>query len=297
MILNYKHMLVTMSLDDESSLAEHFLSLIDKKTIWELDMICSILNINVEDFTGFINKFPMAYGLSVQGKKFYITPELVNDAIEEIKQSFVDWYQRIAPDGFSQVVQASIQKRSEEVLSDTPERISSKIKISVYGNNHVVEHVLNEFLSRVGLQPSFDYTGGYEPIDFQKNIGNDIYNCQFMMINYNREMLSLANLLFEMPEAFLFIFNPLDQLQIDRLVKMVKILISKRKKDLFITFLASVKPDISQESLSDVAKTLSYLVEYLEEKPHFKVSFTILSSTNQIERKITDLIQSARMLF
>ena len=286
-----------MSSNDEFSLAEHFLSLIDKKTIWELDMICSILNINVDDFTTFISKFPMAYGLSIQSKRFYITPELVSDAVEEIKKSFVEWYQRIAPDGYSQVVQASIHKRTEEVRIDTPERVSPKVKISVYGNNYVVEDVLNNFLFKAGLQPSFNYTGGYEPIDFQKNIGNEIYNCQFMLINYNRDMISLANLLFEMPEAFMFIFDPLDSLQVDRLVKMIKILISKRKNDLFITFLASVKTEIDKEVLEEVANTLSHLVEFLEEKPHFKVSFAIISSDIQVERKINDLIQTARMLF
>ncbi len=286
-----------MSSNVEFSLAEHFLSLIDKKTIWELDMICSILNINVEDFTNFINKFPMAYGLSVQGKKLYITPELVGDVVDEIKKSFIEWYQRIAPDGYSQVVQATISRRTEEIRSDTPERVSPKIKISVYGNNYIVEDVLNDYLARAGLSPSFNYTGGYEPIDFQKNIGNEIYNCQFMLINYNRDMISLANLLFEMPEAFIFIFDPLDPLQSDRLVKMIKILISKRKNDMFITFLANVKSEISQDSLEDVANTLSYLVEFLEEKPQFKVSFAILSSTDQVERKINDLIQTARMLF
>ncbi|MHA1198426.1 MAG: hypothetical protein ACTSQF_03645 [Candidatus Heimdallarchaeaceae archaeon] len=285
-----------MSIENEETIAEHFLSLIDKKSIWELEIISSILNIHPEDLAGFIKQFPMAYGLSIQGKRFYITHELVRDVLEEVKQKFIDWYQRVAPRGYSQA------KRTEELkkdhfIDDRPERVSPKIKISVYGNNYVVEDVLNEFLAREGLSLSFQYTGGYEPFDFQKNIGNNIYNCQFLLIDYKRDLLSLAPLLFEMPEAFVFIFDPLDKLQIDRLIKMIQNLVTKRKKDILVSFIAIVGKDIETTELDEISSTLSYLVEFLEEKPVFKVSFAILSSGDQIERKMNDLIQTAKMLF
>ncbi len=285
-----------MSIDRETSIAKHFLSLIEKKTIWELEIIASILNIHPDDFANYIEQFPMAYGLSIQKKRFYIIPELVQDVLDEVKTSFIEWYQRTAPRAYSQAKRVE-EIRKEYHIDERPERISPKVKITVYGNNYVVEDVLNDYLARAGLSPSFEYTGGYEPFDFQKNIGNEIYNCQFLMINYNRDHLALAPLLFEMPEAFLFIFNPLDKLQIDRLVKMVQNLIAKRKKEIFVTFLAVVDKEIDSSSLDEISSTLSYLVEFLEEKPIYKVSFSILSSNDQIERKMNDLIQTAKMLF
>ncbi|MCE7742938.1 MAG: hypothetical protein GOP50_10825 [Candidatus Heimdallarchaeota archaeon] len=285
-----------MSTEKEEKIAEHLFSLIDKKSIWELEIFSSILNIHPEDLAGFIKQFPMAYGLSIQGKRLYITHELVRDVLDEVKLKFIEWYQRVAPREYSQAKRTE-EIRKEHFIDDRPERISSKIKISVYGNNYVVEDVLNDFLAREGLSPSFQYTGGYEPFDFQKTIGNDIYNCQFLLIDYNRDFLSLAPLLFEMPEAFLFIFNPLDKLQIDRLVKMIQSLIAKRKKDILVTFLAIVGKDIESTALDEITSTLSYLVEFLEEKPVYKVSFAILSSNDQVERKMNDLIQTAKMLF
>lgn len=285
-----------MSTEKEEKIAKHLFSLIDKKSIWELEIFSSILNIHPEDLAGFIKQFPMAYGLSIQGKRLYITHELVRDVLDEVKLKFIEWYQRVAPREYSQAKRTE-EIRKEHFIDDRPERISSKIKISVYGNNYVVEDVLNDFLAREGLSPSFQYTGGYEPFDFQKTIGNDIYNCQFLLIDYNRDFLSLAPLLFEMPEAFLFIFNPLDKLQIDRLVKMIQSLIAKRKKDILVTFLAIVGKDIESTALDEITSTLSYLVEFLEEKPVYKVSFAILSSNDQVERKMNDLIQTAKMLF
>ncbi len=285
-----------MSTDKEESIAEHFISLIYKKSIWELDILSSILNLHPEDLSGFIQQFPMAYGLSIQGKRFYITHELVLDVLDEVKKKFIQWYQSVAPREYSQTNRFEEIKR-EYLVDDRPERGSPKIKISVYGNNYVVEEVLNDYLSREGLSPSFQFAGGYEPFDFQKNIGNNIYNCQFLIIDYNRDLLSLAPLLFEMPEAFVFIFNPLDKLQIERLVKMIRSLIEKRKKDILVTFLAIVEKGIQSSELDEISGTLSHLVEFMEELSIFKVSFAILSSSDQTERKMNDLIQTAKMLF
>jgi len=280
----------------EESIADHLLALIDKKSIWELEIISSILNIHPDDLTEFIQQFPMAYGLSIQGKRFYITHELVFDVLDEVKAKFIAWYQSKSPRRYSQLKRVEEIKK-EYFIEDKPERISPKIKISVYGNNYVVEDVLNNFLAREGLSPSFSYTGGYEPFDFQKTIGNDIYNCQFLIIDYKRDILALAPLLFEMPEAFIFIFDPLDKLQIDRLAKMIQNLIAKRKTDMLVTFLAIVKSSIQTSELDEISGTLSYLVEFLEEKSIFKVSFAILSSDDQTERKMNDLIQTAKLLF
>ncbi len=285
-----------MNTEKEESIAEHFLSLIDKKSIWELEIISSILNIHPEDLAEFVQQFPMAYGLSIQGKRLYVTHELVIDVLDEVKQRFIDWYQSFAPREYSQAKRAEEIKK-EYFIEDKPERISPKIKISIYGNNYVIEDVLNKYLVREGLFPSFQFTGGYEPFDFQKTIGNEIYNCQFLIIDYRRDLLSLAPLLFEMPEAFVFIFDPLDKLQIDRLVKMIQTLISKRKKEILVSFLAIVDTDIQTSELDEISSTLSQLVEYMEELPIFKVSFAILSSDSQTERKMNDLIQTAKMTF
>ena len=285
-----------MNADIEESIADHFLSLIEKKSIWDLEIISSILNIHPDDLSSFISKFPMAYGLSIQKKRFYITYELVRDVLDEVKSEFINWYQSTAPRTYSQIQRAEETKK-DYFVNDRPERISPKIKICVYGNNYVIEDVLNNYLLREGLSPSFQYTGGYEPFDFQKTIGNNIYNCQFLIIDYKREFLSLAPLLFEMPEAFIFVFDPLDKLQIDRLVKMIQNLISKRKKEILVTFLAVVHEDIKTPELGEISETLSYLVDFMEELPIFKVSFAILSSNEQIERKMNDLIQTAKMLF
>ena len=78
---------------------------------------------------------------------------------------------------------------------------------------------------------------------------------------------------------------------------MIQILISKRKKDIIVTFIAVVDQNIETQSLEEITSTLSYLVEFLEEKPIYNVSFSILSSSNQIERKMNDVIQTAKMLF
>ena len=280
----------------EESVADHLLALIDKKSIWELEIISSILNIHPEDLAEFIQQFPMAFGLSIQGKRFYITHELVRDVLGEVRSRFIEWYQSTGPRRYSQLKRVEEIKK-EYFIEDKPERYTPKIKISVYGNNYVVEDVLNNFLAREGLSPSFQYTGGYEPFDFQKTIGNDIYNCQFLIIDYKRDLLSLAPLIFEMPEAFIFAFDPLDKLQIDRLAKMIQTLIAKRKNDLLVTFLAIVRKEIQPSELNEISGTLSYLVEFLEEETIFKVSFAILSSEDQIERKMNDLIQTAKMLF
>ena len=102
----------------------------------------------------------MAYGISIQRKRLYITPELVRDVVDEVKESFILWYQRTAPSGHSQVSPIGQYKKSETYLNDVPERVSPKIKISIYGNNYVVEDALNDYLTRAGLNPSFEYTGG-----------------------------------------------------------------------------------------------------------------------------------------
>ena len=141
-----------MNTEKEESIAEHFLSLIDKKSIWELEIISSILNIHPEDLAEFIDQFPMAYGLSIQGKRLYVTQELVHDVLDEVKQRFIDWYQSFAPREYSQARRAEEIKK-EYFIEDKPERISPKVKISIYGNNYVVEDVLNKYLERDGLLP------------------------------------------------------------------------------------------------------------------------------------------------
>ncbi|MHA1687461.1 MAG: hypothetical protein ACTSYD_13845, partial [Candidatus Heimdallarchaeaceae archaeon] len=66
-----------MSEDTKTTIADHFLSLIEKKNIWGLEIISSIINIDSIALAAFIKTLPMAYGLYVQGDKLSITPELV----------------------------------------------------------------------------------------------------------------------------------------------------------------------------------------------------------------------------
>ena len=61
-----------MSSEKENAIAEQLLSLIDKKNVWELEILSSIININSQDLTDFIKKLPMAFGLAVSGKKVLI---------------------------------------------------------------------------------------------------------------------------------------------------------------------------------------------------------------------------------
>ncbi|MBY9002269.1 MAG: hypothetical protein KGD64_15220, partial [Candidatus Heimdallarchaeota archaeon] len=85
-----------MSSEKENAIAEHLLSLIDKKNVWELEILASILNIDSKALFDFIRTLPMAFGLAVSGKKLFITPELTRDVNSEIREQFVSWYQRYA---------------------------------------------------------------------------------------------------------------------------------------------------------------------------------------------------------
>ncbi|GAH94703.1 unnamed protein product, partial [marine sediment metagenome] len=81
------------------------------------------------------------------------------------------------------------------------------------------------------LQVTYNYEGGYEPINEEISIGNESVECQFCVINYRREITSLANLLFELSEGFLFIFNPLDKMQVVKATNMINLLSQKRRFD------------------------------------------------------------------
>ena len=82
------------------------------------------------------------------------------------------------------------------------------------------------------MQPSYKYVGGYEPINFDLKLGNDIISTQFSIIDYKRDILSLAPLLFEDVEGFLFIFDPQDLHQIEK-IKQMSELLDDFKKELY----------------------------------------------------------------
>ena len=108
-----------MSSEKETAIAEHLLSLMDKKNVWELEILSSILNINSQDLFDFIKTLPMAFGLVVSGKKVYITPELFCDVEEEIKESFITWYQSTGPTAYKQSSLLSKEIMKEEKAPKT----------------------------------------------------------------------------------------------------------------------------------------------------------------------------------
>ena len=284
-----------MSMEKEKSLVEHLLSLIEKKNVWDLDILSSIIDIDPTALSNFIKTLPMAYGLSIYEKKVTITPELVVDAKEEIKDKFITWHQNTEPDSFSKA-----QSQKSEVTRETPSvRLVTdeypKVKLSVYGDNFLVQKVIDKYFSKEGAQTDYQFMGGYEPINFDKTIGNDVFSCQMSIIDYKRDFVSLAPLLFELVEGFLFIFEPLDLHQISKMKKAVDYLKTKREKDIFVTFLAILKDDES-DKLNEIANTLTEIIFITEEATNFQVSFAILSNPEHIERKINDLIQTSHAL-
>ena len=285
-----------MSSEKENAIAEQLLSLIDKKNVWELEILSSIININSQDLANFIKNLPMAFGLAVSGKKVYITPELIRDATEEVKEIFVSWYQSTEPGTYTQSSLLSKEIIQEDFARNLRLEKKAKVKITVYGENFLVQRVVDSYLTKGNLQITYDYEGGYEPINAEKTIGNDIVECKFSVINYRREISSLANLLFELSEGFLLIFNPLDKMQVVKLTEMINLLSQKRRSDLFVTFLGIITDEEEKESITEIASVLSIMVGKLEHIHQFKVSFAILSDEKQIERKINDLLQTSQML-
>ncbi len=285
-----------MSSEKENAIAEQFLSLIDKKNVWELEILSSIININSQNLADFIKDLPMAFGLAVSGKKVHITPELVRDVTSEIKDTFVSWYQSTVPGTYTQSSLLSNEIIREDFAMNLRLEKKAKVKITIYGDNFLVQRVVDRYLTKGNLQVAYSYEGGYEPINAEKTIGNDILECQFSVINYRREISSLANLLFELSEGFLLVFNPLDKMQVVKLNDMINLLSQKRRSDLFVTFLGIITEEEGQESITEIATVLSKMVGKLEHIHQFKVSFAILSDERQIERKINDLLQTSQLL-
>jgi len=284
-----------MSMDKATSLAEHLLSLIEKKNVWDLDILSSIIDIDPTALSNFIKTLPMAYGLSIYGKKVSITPELVVDAKEEIKNHFINWHQNTEPNSFSktQAQKSDVTKGVSTVRLVTDEQ--PKVKITVYGDNFLVQKVIDKYFSKEGAQAEYQFVGGYEPIHFDKTIGNDVFSCQMSIIDYKRDLVSLAPLLFELAEGILFIFEPLDLHQVSKMKKTVDFLKTKRETDIFVTFLAILKNDDS-EKLNEIANTLTEIIFITEDASNFQVSFAILSDPEHIKRKINDLIQTSHAL-
>jgi len=284
-----------MDAEKEVGIAEHLLSLIEKKNIWDLDIISSILDIDPNALLKYVKTLPMAYGISISGSRLSITYELVRDVKEEIKTSFINWYQRTVPDSFSQKQMISSDVQQDDYKKKILEEKRSSVKITVFGENYLVQKMIDNYLSRPDLQPTYSFAGGYEPISFEKVIGNDKYECQFSVINSSRDLISISPLLYESPAGFLFIFNPLDPMQIEKIKNMNKILTNKRDADLFMTFLA-ILPFEGEQKLVEITETLTKMIEDLEDIGKFKVSFAILTDPEQIARKINDLIQISKML-
>ncbi|MHA1737078.1 MAG: hypothetical protein ACTSWD_00735 [Candidatus Heimdallarchaeota archaeon] len=238
----------------------------------------------------------MAFGLATSRKKVYITPELVRDVTDEIKENFVAWYQSTGPGLYTQSSLLSKEIIKEDFARNLRLEKKEKVKITVFGENFLVQRVIDKYLFKGNIQSAYNYEGGYEPINAEKTIGNDIIECQLSVINYRREITSLANLLFELSEGFLLVFNPLDKTQVVKLTKMISVLTQKRRSDLFVTFLGIITEEEGQESINEIASVLSSMVSKLENIPQFKISFAILSDEEQIERKINDLLQTSQML-
>ncbi|MCG3219859.1 MAG: hypothetical protein H7641_00635, partial [Candidatus Heimdallarchaeota archaeon] len=135
-----------MSSEKETSMAEHLLSLMEKKNIWDLDIISSILNIDPIALSDFIKTLPMAYGLSIFNKKISVTIELVRDVEEEIKSSFVNWYQRTEPDAYSQKKLAPTDILSDEQRKQIVTNQQSKSRVSIYGDYFLIEKIINQYL-------------------------------------------------------------------------------------------------------------------------------------------------------
>ena len=285
-----------MSSDKENTIAEQLLSLIDKKNVWELEILSSILNINSQNLADFIKELPMAFGLVISGKKIFITPELVRDVTAEIKKTFVSWHQSTGPGTYTQSSLLSKEIIREDFARNLRLEKKAKVKITVYGENFLVQRVIDTYLIRGNVQTVYNYEGGYEPINIEKAIGNDIVECQFSVINYGREITSLANLLFELSEGFLLVFNPLDKMQVLKSTNIINLLSQKRRSELFVTFLGIITEEEAKESINEIASVLSKMVGKLENIPQFKISFAILSDEYQIERKINDLLQTSQML-
>lgn len=285
-----------MSSEKEAIMADHLLSLMEKKNVWDLDIISSILNIDPIGLSDFIKTLPMAYGLSILNKKISVTIELVRDAKEEIKKSFINWHQRTEPDSYSQKKLTPTDILSDEQRKQIVSDQKAKSRISIYGDYFLVEKTINQYLEREGLHPSYKYVGGYEPIDFDLQLGNETIPTQFSVIDYKRDILSLAPLLFEDVEGSLFIFDPQDLHQIEKIKKMSELLIKKRKQDMLVSFIAVLRSEDETNSLNEIADTLTRLVEVYENIQIFKVSFAVLFKPEHIERKINDLIQTATFL-
>ncbi len=284
-----------MNAEKEAGMAEHLLSLIEKKNIWDIDIISSILDIDPNALVSYVKTLPMAYGISISGSRLSITYELVKDVKEEIKSSFIDWYQRTVPNSFSQKQTVSTDAQQDSYKKQILEEKRASIKITVFGENYLVQKTIDQYLSRSEIQSSYSFAGGYEPINFEKFIGNDKFDCQFSIINSSRDLLSISPLLYESPAGFLFIFNPLDPMQIEKIKNLNKILANKREADLFMTFLA-ILPFEGEQKLEEITQILTKMIEEIEDIDKFKVSFAILSEPEHIARKINDLIQISKLL-
>ncbi|MHA2357433.1 MAG: hypothetical protein ACXABK_01520 [Candidatus Heimdallarchaeaceae archaeon] len=285
-----------MSVDKEATMVNHLLSLLKKKNIWDLEIISSIVDIEPIALSDFLKTLPMAYGVSIYNKKISITHELVTDAEDEIRKSFVNWYQRTVPDGFSQkeLVPKTIltDEQRKQIITD----LESKVKVTVYGENFTVQKIVDGYLLKEGFQPTYKYEGGYEPLIFNKMIGNETIPCQFSIIDSRRDLQAHAPLFFDSADGFLFIFDPLDLFEIQKIRKMTNILISKRKKSLYVTFLAVLKNEESKNKIEDIVQSVTDIVGLLENIEVFRVSFAILAQMNEIERKINDLIQTYQLI-
>ncbi len=103
-------------------------------------------------------------------------------------------------------------------------------------------------------------------------------------------------MLYEIPEGFLLIFDPDDKLQAGKISEVLTTIIEKRKKDLAITLIAVLDENPNVNKLQEFSKLMFSLVKELNVDSKLIVSFAISSSEMEIERKIMDFLDTAKLL-
>ncbi len=285
-----------MNDEKENLRANHFFELIQKKNVWEFESFCTILNIDSYEFSFFVKSLPMAYGLVLRANRLYITPELTIDVEVELKTNFIEWLVNTQADDFVPMKIDDYPLLVTRIKGHVREVATKRLKVSVFGVNSLVKRVLEPFYEKEHIQPKFQYIGGYEPLIFDYSSTTESIECQFSVINYNRSLISLANLLYEIPEGFLLIFDPDDKLQAGKISEVLTTIIEKRKKDLAITLIAVLDENPNVNKLQEFSKLMFSLVKELNVDSKLIVSFAISSSEMEIERKIMDFLDTAKLL-
>ncbi|MHA1685532.1 MAG: hypothetical protein ACTSYD_03890 [Candidatus Heimdallarchaeaceae archaeon] len=271
--------------------ARHFIKLLDKKNVWDLDQLCSILNIESIEFAFFVKSLPMAYGLSLAKHRIYVTHELVKDAKNEIAKLFQEWLETTQPIESQkfEIEELDNEHQLRGKIAKIPKR---KAKISVYGDRELLKKALESFIDVSSVFSSF--VGGYTPADGVVADEIEPVECQFLILNSQfKKYVNAFPVITQLVQGFLLIYDPKDKLQYQSIKELTTELIKHRTKEITCAFIAFMEKEPTDLELECYLRDLRDLALSLADEPIFHVSFSITHNRGELKRKITELVHLA----